>query len=48
MNKKDSTTKRNLLIAGLVTIVLGIIQVLVFPPLIIGVGFCSLSHSLHC
>ena len=39
MNKKDSTTKRNLLIAGLVTIVLGIIQVLVFPPLIIGVGF---------
>ena len=39
MNKKDSTTKRNLLIAGLLTIVLGIIQVLVFPPLIIGVGF---------
>ena len=47
MNKKDSTTKRNLLIAGLVTIVLGIIQVLVFPPLIIGVGFVrSLIPSL--
>lgn len=36
---KDFTTERNLLIVGLVTIVLGIIQVLVFPPLVIGAGF---------
>jgi len=36
---KDFTTERNLLIVGLVTIALGIIQILVFPPLVIGVGF---------
>ncbi|HOQ51453.1 MAG TPA: hypothetical protein PK233_06420 [Candidatus Atribacteria bacterium] len=36
---KDSTTERNLLIVGLITIVLGVIQVLAFPPLIIGAGF---------
>ena len=36
---KDSTTERNLLIVGLITIVLGVIQVLAFPPLVIGAGF---------
>ncbi|HOQ67673.1 MAG TPA: hypothetical protein PKU87_03465 [Candidatus Atribacteria bacterium] len=36
---KDATTERNLLIVGLITIVLGLIQMLAFPPLITGVGF---------
>ncbi len=36
---KGSTAERNLLIAGLITIILGIVQISVFPPLIIGVGF---------